>query len=515
MMEFDLQRYLLTMIVLSPLLGILALLLTPRHRAGTVKLIGIVAAFIPLLLSLVMYVQFDLNQEEMQFIQQMEWINIPIPLSTGVGYLPIAYEVGVDGLSMPLVLLASLIAFLGAIASNTVSKRWKEFYIIYLVMEIGLLGVFMSLNLFLFFIFFELALIPMFFLIAIWGFMDREKAAIKFLIYNGVGSGIMLISFILLFIITMTLNIQEIASQFTDPLSQLNASDQYTFVTENMRMGLFIALLIAFGIKMPIVPFHTWMLKSYQESPFAMIMISSGIMIKMGAYGIIRLGVGFFPQWALDLAPMLALLGLINLLYGAVLALVQKDLKMVLAYSSVSHMGIVLLGIAAMNEVGFQGAIFQMVSHGLIAALLIYMIAVIYERTQTTTLRELGGLAGQMPFISGIFLAASLASLGLPGMSGFISEFQSFLGLFNSLPVYAAIGTLGIILTAVYMLRATLQTTFGPKQERFHDVVDARPIEVVPMAVLLALVILIGIHPAVLSDVVRATLQNLVPGIGG
>lgn len=512
MMEFDLQRYLLTMIVLSPLLGIVALMLTPRHRAGTVKLIGIVATFIPLLLSLVMYVQFDLNQEEMQFVQQMEWINIPIPLSTGIGYLPIAYEVGVDGLSMPLVLLASLIAFLGAIASSSISKRWKEFFVLYLLMEIGLLGVFMSLNLFLFFIFFELALIPMFFLIAIWGFMDREKAAIKFLIYNGVGSGIMLISFILLFILTMTLNIQEIANQLTDPLSQLNTG---SFVTENMRLGLFIALLIAFGIKMPIVPFHTWMLKSYQESPFAMIMISSGIMIKMGAYGIIRLGVGFFPQWAVDLAPILALLGLINLLYGAVLALVQKDLKMVLAYSSVSHMGIVLLGIAAMNEVGFQGAIFQMVSHGLIAALLIYMISVIYERTQTTVLNELGGLARSMPFISGIFLAAALASLGLPGMSGFISEFQSFLGLFNSLPVYAAIGTLGIILTAVYMLRATLQTTFGPTPDRYHEVVDARPIEVLPMAVLLALVILIGIYPAVLSDVVQATLQNLVPGIGG
>ncbi|MBO8171996.1 MAG: NADH-quinone oxidoreductase subunit M [Bacillaceae bacterium] len=502
---------LLTLILLSPLLGILVLAFTPRYRAGTVKLIGILATLIPLLLSFVMYVQFDLNAEGMQLVHRADWFQIPIQDSV----VKIAYEVGVDGLSMPMVLLASVIATLGAVASIAIQKRWKEYFILYLIMEIGLLGVFMSLNLFMFFIFFELALIPMFFLIAIWGYLDREKAAMKFLIYNGVGSGILLITFVALFIKTGSLNMAEIMTRLSDPMSPFNLPDSPYLISEGLRTGLFLALLIAFGIKMPFVPLHTWMLKSYQESPIPMIMISSGVMIKMGAYGLIRLGVGFFPQQAVELAQWIGVLGLVSILYGAVLALVQKDLKMVLAYSSVSHMGIVLLGIASMNATGFQGAIFQMVSHGLVAALLIFMVGVIYERTKTTVISELGGLAKSAPFISGVLLTAALASLGLPGMSGFISEFQAFLGLFRAEPVLAAIGTLGIILTAVYMLRAVLATTFGPTPEKWQDVVDARPVEVIPMAVLLGFVILIGIYPAVLGDVVQGTLQNLVPRIGG
>lgn len=504
--------FLLSLIAFMPLIGILVLAFIPRDKAGTIKLIGILATLPSLLLSFVMYAKFDFAQAGMQFVQKLDWIHIPLIINTEQRVLFINYELGVDGLSMPLVLLAAIIGTLAAVASMAISKRWKEYFILFLLTEIGTLGLFMSLNLFLFFIFFEIALIPMFFLIAIYGYLDREKAAMKFLLYNGVGSAILLITFVTLFIKTSTLNILEITESLTNPMSYINMNG---FFSEELRLGLFIALLIAFGIKIPIVPFHTWMLKSYQESPVPMIMISSGIMIKMGAYGLIRMGVGFFPEWAVALAELLAILGVINILYGAVLAFVQRDLKMVLAYSSVSHMGIILLGIASMNITGFQGAIFQMVSHGMIAALLFFIIGVISERTGTTVIGELGGLAKSMPFNSGVFMAAAMASLGLPGMSGFISEFQSFMGLFREMPIIAAIGTLGIILAAAYLLRAVLRTTFGPTPERWQGIMDTRPVEVLPMAILLGFVVLIGVYPAVLGDVLQGTLPNLVPRIGG
>ncbi len=223
-------------------------------------------------------------------------------------------------------------------------------------------------------------------------------------------------------------------------------------------------LLVAFGIKLPIFPFHTWMLKVHTEAPPAVVMIHSGILLKMGAYGLIRFGILFFPAEAKQWAWMLALLGVINIVYGAILAMVQKDFKLVLAYSSISHMGIVLLGLAAFNVSGLQGAVFQLISHGLISALMFLLVGSIYERTQTTQLDQLGGLASSIPFISGILLVAGMASLGLPGLSGFISEFLAFLGLFETHRVYAIVGTLGIIFTAVYVLRGVLNITFGPKQ---------------------------------------------------
>jgi len=417
---------------------------------------------------------------------------------------------------MPLVVLTAIIGFFAAIAGTIfVDKRWKEFYILFTITLTGMLGVFTSQNLFLFFIFFEMTLVPMFFLIGIWGFKDREKAAMKFFLYNGIGSAIMLIVFVALFMSVWTLNFSEIKTAFTDPGSPFNAQGSPVFIGEGLRYGLFIALLIAFAIKMPIAPLHTWMIKAYQESPTPAVLISSGVLIKIGAYGLLRFNVGFFPDVAGQLAGLLAVLGVINIIYGCILALVQNSLKLVLAYSSLSHMGIILLGVAAMNEVGFQGAVFQMVSHGLIAALLFFIVSVIFERTSTDRLDDLGGIAKSMPFVSGIFLTAAMASAGLPGMSGFISEFTAFLGLFKEMPIIAAIGTLGIILTAVYLLRAVLNTTFGPTADRWKVLADAQPLEVLPMVLVLGFIVLIGVYPSVLSEPLQATLQNIVPRIGG
>lgn len=503
---------LLTLLTFSPLLGLILLALIPRTQVGTIKLIGILSTLLPLALGFAMYSSFDYNQAGLQFAEKFTWFSIPADQVS----FPINYEMGVDGLSMPLVLLAALIGFFAAVAGAVfVKKRWKEFFILFTIMEIGMLGVFTSQNLFLFFIFFEFTLIPMFFIMGIWGFVEREKAAMKFLLYNGIGSAIMLIVFVALFMNVWTLSFVEIKEALTNPMSPFNAAESPGYIGEGLRTGLFIALLIAFAIKMPIAPLHTWMVKAYQESPAPAVLVSSGVLIKIGAYGLLRFNVGFFPEVAQEMAGLLAVLGIINIIYGALLALVQKSLKLVLAYSSLSHMGIVLLGVAAMNEVGFQGAIFQMVSHGMTAALMFFIVSIIFERTNTAELSELGGLAKSMPFIGGMFLTAAMASAGLPGMSGFISEFMAFLGLFKEMPVLAAVGTLGIILTAVYLLRAVLGTTYGPTPNRYEGLADAQPLEVLPMVVLLGLIVLIGVYPSVLSEPMQATLQNIVPKIGG
>lgn len=516
-----LSNSLLTLLTLSPLVAILILAFIPKHQGGLIKQIGVLGTLLPLILSLMLFANFDYSKSEMQFVERAEWIAIPVGTTQSgeVFSFTIDYEMGVDGISMSLLVMTAIIGTLAAVASWGIKKRLKEYFILFHILLLGMLGVFASQNLFLFFIFFELTLVPMYFLIGIWGYAEKERAANSFLVYNGLGSAIMLVTFIVIYLAfpnaegNPTMSMAELTAALTTADNPLLAD-----VSETFKFGVFLALFIAFGIKLPIFPFHTWMLKVHVQAPPAIVMIHSGVLLKMGAYGLLRMGVGFFPEQAYQFATWMAVLGLINILYGAILAFVQKDLKMVLAYSSISHMGIVLLGLAAMNTIGFQGAIFQVISHGFISALMFFLVGVIWERTGTSMIGEMGGLAKTMPFISGILLAAAMASLGLPGMSGFISEFLAFLGLFGAMPILAAIGTLGIILTAVYLLRAVLRTTFGPMPDRFRGAVDAQPLEVIPMVVLLGFIILIGIYPAVLSDPLQNTLKTIVPivtGIGG
>jgi NADH-quinone oxidoreductase subunit M len=501
---------LLSVLVFSPVLAILVMAFIPGHQGGVIKKVGVIGTLLPLLLSLFLFGTFNYGSPNLQFVESYDWISIPISSDYA---LEINYELGVDGISMPLLVLTAIIGALAAVASCQIKKRLKEYFILFHVLLIGMLGVFAADNLFLFFIFFEMTLVPMYFLVGIWGYGEREHAANKFLLYNGIGSGIMLIAFIVIYMALQTMNMDEIAKALSTPGHPLTAD-----LSPEFRFGLFLALFIAFAIKLPVFPFHTWMLKVHVQAPPSIVMIHSGILLKMGAYGVLRMGIGFFPEQAYQFSTWLAVLGIINILYGAILAYVQKDLKMVLAYSSISHMGIVLLGFAAMNTIGFQGAMFQIVSHGFISALLFFLIGVIWDRTQTSMIDELGGLAKSMPFVSGILLAGGMASLGLPGMSGFISEFFSFLGLFGSLPVLAVIGALGIVLTAVYLLRAILRTTFGPTPDRFSQLADAQPLEVIPMIVLLGFIILIGVYPAILGNPLQQTLKTIVPivtGIGG
>jgi len=523
----------LTILLIIPLVGMLLVLLLPKQRSNWIRIAAVAAASITLILTILLYGGFDKQQGGEGFGEEHSWVSIPLnkePQQGVTDYLfTLDYSLAVDGFSLPLILLTALITAMAALAAVHVKKRNKAFYAWLLLLETGMLGVFLARDIFMFFIGFELTLIATYFLIGIWGSYNRERAANEFLIYNGIGSAIMLLAFIIL-ASTAGFRIEQTASglqyiysgsydvilqNIIDPMAWVNLSPELTgtinpfYMSDTMQWTLFIMLLIAFGIKLPIIPFHTWMLRVHAEAAPSVVMLHSGVMLKMGAYGLLKFGVLLFPQQAHQWAAVIAALGLVNLLYGAVLALRQTDLRLVLAYSSISHMGFVLLGIAAFNELGLQGAMVQLVSHGLISALLFLILGSLHERTGTTELEELGGLARSMPFMSGMLLAAGLASLGLPGLSGFVGELLTLLGLFESMKWIAAAALLGVILAAAYMLRAVLKITFGPMNERFAALRDARLIEAIPIIILFAFIVLIGCFPSVLTDTIGRDFAGL------
>ena len=493
----------LSILVFSPLLGMLVISFIPKLERKLLSVVGILATLPALIISLILFFQYRSGAHLEKFNESYNWFSLKNSIQYGELF-SIKYELGIDGLSLVLLVLTTVIATLAAIASITIKKELKGYFLLFLLLEIGMLGVFSSQNFILFFLFFEITLVSAFFLIGKWGYEEKEKAAYSFLIYNGLGSAILLIVIITLFAKTGTSNFVA--------LQELIASDTFP---DSLALGLFVALLVAFGFKMPIVPLHSWMVRVHVQAPPAVVMIHAGILLKIGAYGLIRFNIGLFPDQAENFSVLLAVLGVINLLYGAFLALVQSDFKMVLAYSSVSHMGIVLIGLGSLNEAGIQGAIFQMVSHGLIAALLFFLVGILYERTKTSEIPNLGGMAKAMPLTAGFLLVGVMASLGLPGMSGFVSEFMAFLGLFKEMPWLAAVGAIGIIMTALYLLRAVLGVTYGKPNREWAGVVDLRKIESIPVIVLTALIVAIGVYPNLLSGPLQETLEVIMLKVGG
>ncbi len=522
----------LSVITFSPLIGILILAFINRENGKWLRIVGIATTFIPLILTGILYSQFNKASSASQFTEHFTWLQFPLNLD-GLRVesltLEFNYSLGVDGFSLPLLLLTAFIVSMAAFASVNIKTRWKTFYILFLLLEIGILGVFLAKDLLMFFIFFELTLVPMFFLIGIWGYQNKERAANRFLIYNGLGSAIMLIAFLI--IITTagltqvgdtanyiyTGSIDTIMQNLNDPNSYANTNveNNPSHLSEAMQTTVFIMLLIAFGIKLPIFPFHTWMLRVHAEAPPAVVMIHSGILLKMGAYGLVRFGVLLFPDHALNWAFVLAVLGAINIIYGAINAFSQSDFKLILAYSSISHMGIILIGLAAFNDIGFQGLIIQLISHGLISALMFLLVGSFYERTQTTAIDKLGGLAKAVPFMSAALLFAGMALLGLPSLSGFVGELLAFMALFEKYPIVTLISTLGIILAAAYVLRGVMKITFGPLDEQLQQQVkqDARLIEVIPMVSLMAFIILLGVYPSIVTDITQATVVDFLEQI--
>ncbi|UOY91185.1 NADH-quinone oxidoreductase subunit M [Ectobacillus sp. JY-23] len=479
----------LILFVFSPLLGLASLLFTKRSM-----LVGILGTLFPLVCALVMYQSYVMGASFSSFSFYTNWFQFGN--FEGQNLFQVAFELGVNGFSFMMMFLTAVLALLAAFAGRNITEGARGFYALLLVLEIGMLGVFAAENLLLFFFFFELTLPAMFLLVGKWGRFGSEQASYSYLIYNGIGSAILLVVFVILFGKTGTTNYEGI-------MQALQSGQTIGHVSEELKMGLFIALFIAFGIKLPIFPLHRWMVQVHVQAPPAVVMLHAGVLLKIGAYGLVRFGLGLFPEQFERLSFWIAVIGMVNVWYGALLALIQTNLRKVLAYSSISHMGIVLIGLAAMNEAGIKGAVFQVVSHGLIAALLFFLLGILEDRFGTSDLAKLGGLAKSMPLFGGFLLAGGMASLGLPGMSGFISEFLAFLGLFQTMPVVAAMGAFGIIVTAAYVLRAVLSITFGEGPNGR----DLCGLEIVPAAALLVLIIAIGVVPELLGGPIGSVLQ--------
>lgn len=521
----------LTWITFLPLLGMVAMLFIPAgkdddKKANTDKIfkwmtVGI--TFIQLVLAVFIYMNYNnaltgVNaMDKFQFVEKVSWIRASLPM---VGNLNIDYFVGIDGLSAPMVLLTALICFCASLASFSIKKSVKGYFLMYLLLDIGMMGVFVSLDFFLFYVFWELMLLPMYFLIGIWGGPRKEYAAIKFFIYTLIGSVFMLLVMIALYFSVGSFNMLDMMNPANYAPDSLLAGLNTTW-----RYAAFIALFIGFAIKVPIVPFHTWLPDAHVEAPTPISVILAGVLLKMGTYGILRINFAMFPDATLHFQDLLAVLGVVSIIYGALCALGQfkvgkRDLKKMIAYSSVSHMGYVILGMSSLRPEGMVGAVLQMFNHGTITAMLFMIVGVIYERSHKRGLDDFGGLANKMPIFMGITAIAFFGAIGLPGLSGFISESLVFLGAFKTYPYLTMVSGLGIILGAGYMLWALQKVFFGKLPERWsgpwdptkklfkHD--DVNAIELGALIPLAIAVIFFGIMPNPLINMMSATLNHLI-----
>jgi len=492
----------LTPILFLPLAGAIIAAFLCGGRARLIRWLSAIFTFIPLALSIYLFAAFDRSAVAvglMQFEEKLLWI---APLNAH-------YHLGVDGLSLPLVLLTSLLGFLAVLISWKIDLRPREYFGWLLLLETSILGVFMSLDLLLFFVMWEIEVIPMYFLISIWGAGRKEYSAIKYVIYTLLGSAFMLAGILSLYFVTGSLSMVD--------LSQ----NGLAMVQSIMPAGaIFLLLLIGFAVKLPVFPLHTWLPDAHTDAPTAVSVMLAGVLIKMGGYGMIRLCVSIFPGVAKQYSQVLVILAIIGVLYGAAVTLRQNDFKRLIAYSSISHMGYVLLGIFALGKVSMVGAAMQMFSHGIVTGLLFAMVGLVMHNTHERDLRNLGGLARQIPIITVVFTVAGLASLGLPTTSGFAAEFLVFVGSFSSTIVpwiqgYTLLGILGVVLTAGYILWMLQKVFYGPVLERYDGTADADKLEIAYMCVFIAVIMLVGIYPAILTDVFKLGISPVAGLLGG
>ncbi len=482
---------LLNFIVYLPAVGAV-LLAVALKNAKHIRLWAMLITLVTLVLSVIMYVNFDKSTDDFQFVTRFRWFPD----------FNVEYFIAVDGLSAPLVLLSALLGFASVIVSFSVTNRVKEYYVWLLLLETGVLGVFTSMDLLMFFLFWEVELLPMYLLISIWGTGRKEYSAMKFLIFTIAGSASMLIGILILYFSTGTLDMIELAGNQSIQIATFSAQ------------AVFWLLFIAFAIKLPIWPVHTWLPDAHTDAPTAVSVMLAGILLKMGGYGIIRLNVSIFPEVAKQYQPILIGLAVISIILGALAVFRQRDLKRLIAYSSVSHMGFVLLGIGSLGTVGLTGAGMQMFAHGTITGMLFMAVGLIYERAHTRQIPELGGLASRMPVIAVMLVLAGLASLGLPTMSGFISELTVFLGTFGQYHVATIIAVSSIALTAGYILWTVQRVLFGPENEKLVHLSDTTAIEMVPLLVMLAMIFLVGLYPAVITDYFKLGIEPLIGRLG-
>lgn len=473
----------LLIIFLAPIAGSIAVLLVPGNNHKAIKATSAGFSAVSLLLSVLAYIGYDKTAGGMQYIFQIPWIK-----SIGVNL-----NFGVDGISMPLVLLTAIILFSGVFVSWKLEDRPKEFFFYMLFLVGGVFGVFMSRDLFFLFFFLELAVIPKFILINVWGSKYKEYASMKYTLYLLAGSSVALVGIIAIYMYGLAHGVNTFD---IETLAAINYDLQFQKV-------VFFLLLIGFGVLVPMFPLHRWTPDGHSAAPTAISMLLAGVIMKLGGYAIIRVGINFFPDGAHFWAPLIAVLATINAVYIAAVAMVQKDIKFVIANSSISHMGYVLIGIASLNATAIDGAVGQMFAHGIMAALFFALVGNIYDKTHTRDIANYGGLAHQMPRVAASFLIAGLASLGLPGLFNFVSEFAIFIGSIQVFKVLAVISIFAVVITAIYVLRVTQQTFFGPRNERWDNVKDARGAEMIPIVLLCAALLLFGFFPHLIMDMIN------------
>ena len=473
---------LLSLIVFLPLAGAILLLFIPKGNDIIVKVVSLIAAVAAFMASLPLFFKFEVDNPGMQFVERHSWLPD----------LGITYSLGIDGISLFLVLLTTFITVLCIYGSfGVVKEKLKGYMFCFLFLETGMLGVFCALDLFLFYVFWESMLIPMYFIIGVWGGPRRIYAAVKFFIYTMVGSVLMLVAIIYLYLHGM----DSAGGERTFDLLLLmeHAPDSFPL---QAQMYMFAAFALAFAIKVPMFPFHTWLPDAHVEAPTAGSVILAGVLLKMGTYGFIRFCIPLFPDAAKEYVPLIMVLATIGIVYGALVSITQKDLKKLVAYSSVSHLGFVMLGLFAFNPTGMTGGVLQMINHGLSTGALFFLVGVIYERRHTRMIADFGGLARIMPMYWTIFMIVALSSLGLPGLNGFIGEFMILLGAFQANQVFAIISASGVILAAVYLLWMFRRTMYGPVDNPENkDLKDLNLREWLVFIPLVIPIVWIGVYP--------------------
>jgi len=487
----------LSFLIFFPLLGAVVSLALRREQESYARIVAILFSLAVFVGSIVLFVGFDRDSSALQHVERMRWIR-----EADVGF-EVQYFVAVDGLSATLVLLTGLLFVVASLISWNITLRPREYFAWLLALETAVMGVFAAQDLILFFLFWELELVPMFLLISIWGTGRKEYSAMKFVLYTLTGSAFMLVGFLVIGFSAGTFDMQVLAD--------MHGSLPSAAISLNV---VFFLILAAFAVKLPVIPFHTWLPDAHTDAPTAVSVILAGVLLKMGGYGLIRILVGILPDQFHEVDVYLAALAAASVLYGAVLTVRQQDLKRLIAYSSVSHMGYVLLGVSALGQVGLTGASLQMFTHGTITALLFVMVGLVYDRAHTRQIRELSGLAHAMPVAATVFVIAGLASLGLPTMSGFVAELLVFLGSVGRFEAATILAVVGILLSAGYILWTVQRVFFGPSDERWSGLDDTTAWwEQVPMEGLVSVIIAVGLYPAWLVDVIETGVERTM-GLG-
>jgi len=493
------QSYLLTYLLAVPIIGSLLLLFINKEKAQLIKYVGLIVSLIAFVISLIIYFDFNNQVADFQFVNKFNWVKD----------LNISYHVGVDGLSLLLILLTTFLTPLTLISSwNGIKSKVKEFTFFMLFLELGMLGVFASLDMFLFYVFWEAMLIPMYFIIGIWGGERRIYASIKFFIYTMAGSLLMLVAIIWLCVYSA-----DLLGGFTTNLLDLYKTGPT--IDTSVQGFLFLAFALSFAIKVPLFPFHTWLPDAHVEAPTAGSVILAGVLLKMGTYGFLRFNLPLFPQASLDYAGFISVLAIIGIIYGALVSMVQTDMKKLVAYSSVSHLGFVILGIFALNQESVQGAVIQMINHGLSTGALFLLVGMIYERTHTRKIADYGGIAKIVPYFSFALLFTSLSSIGLPGLNGFVGEFLILTGAFKSTVLnswwFTVFAATGVIFAAVYLLWMYKKVVFGevtnPEMKNVTDLNFREKLVLVPIFIF---IVWIGIYPSTFLKVSDKTSENII-----